>query len=68
MIATAASARGRGLGTDLIAAAVAWFMERNAVAVEVGTQLRNVAAARLYERFGFRLVAGALSFRSMLDK
>jgi dTDP-4-amino-4,6-dideoxy-D-galactose acyltransferase len=68
MIATAAPARGRGVGTDLIAAAVLWFMERNAVAVEVGTQLRNVAAARLYERFGFRLVAGALSFRSMLDK
>jgi ribosomal protein S18 acetylase RimI-like enzyme len=68
MIATAAPARGRGVGRDLIAAAVAWFIERNAVAVEVGTQLRNVAAARLYERFGFRLVDGALSFRAMLDK
>lgn len=67
LIATAAPARGRGLGTDLVTAACAWFRQRHAVAVEVGTQLRNVAAARLYEGCGFRLVAGTLSFRAMID-
>jgi ribosomal protein S18 acetylase RimI-like enzyme len=66
MIATAAAARGCGVGTELVTAASAWFLERKAVAVEVGTQLRNVAAARLYERCGFRVVGGALSFRAML--
>lgn len=68
LIATAAGARGSGTGMHLMVAATAWFMERNAVAVEVGTQLRNVTAARLYERAGFRIVSGALSLRLTVEK
>jgi dTDP-4-amino-4,6-dideoxy-D-galactose acyltransferase len=67
LIASRNTARGRGVGTMLVAAAGEWFRNERAVAVEVGTQLRNVSAARLYERCGFRLVAGALSFRMMID-
>ena len=67
LIASASSRRGRGVGSSLVAAAARWFRNRGAVTVEVGTQLANVAAARLYERSGFRLVAGALSYRKMIE-
>ena len=66
LIATSAQARGRGVGAALIAAAAAWFIDRGAMSAEVGTQLRNRAAARLYERCGFRLTAGALTFRRLI--
>ena len=62
LIAASEHARRRGVGAALVAAAVEWFRAREVAAVEVGTQLRNAAAARLYERCGFRLVGGALSF------
>lgn len=68
LIASSESVRGRGVGMALIAAAGKWFRDEQAAAVEVGTQLRNVAAARLYERCGFRLVAGSLSFRLMIEQ
>jgi dTDP-4-amino-4,6-dideoxy-D-galactose acyltransferase len=68
LIATSESVRGRGVGQALIGAAAQWFRSEEAAAVEVGTQLRNVAAARLYERCGFRLAAGSLSFRRMIEQ
>ena len=67
LIASASPGRGRGAGSALIAAAAQWFSNRGAGTIEVGTQLRNVTAARLYERNGFRLAAGALSFRKMIE-
>ena len=66
LIATADRFQGQGVGAALVAAAGAWFAGRNAGVVEIGTQLRNVPAARLYERCGFRLVGGSLSFRLMV--
>jgi ribosomal protein S18 acetylase RimI-like enzyme len=63
LIATAAGSRRRGVGAALVSAATGWFRSRGATAAEVGTQLRNIAAGRLYEQSGFRLVSGALSFR-----
>ena len=66
LIATAGSARGRGIGRALVAAAAGWCREHDLVSVDVGTQLSNVAAARLYEGCGFRLVAGSLSFRLLI--
>ena len=68
LIGTAAAARGRHVGSALLQTVLNRFAGRDAVAVEVGTQLRNVVAARLYERRGFRLVAGALSFRFMVER
>ena len=66
LIATSERSQGQGIGAALVAAAAAWFRGRQAAAVEIGTQLRNVPAARLYERCGFRLVGGSLSFRLMI--
>jgi ribosomal protein S18 acetylase RimI-like enzyme len=66
LIATSDRFQGQGVGATLVTAAGAWFAGRNASAVEIGTQLRNVPAARLYERCGFRLVGGSLSFRVMV--
>lgn len=67
LIAVDRSARGRGVGAGLVAHAGAWFAGEGAAVVEVGTQVRNVAAARLYEGCGFRLGDSALSFRLMID-
>jgi dTDP-4-amino-4,6-dideoxy-D-galactose acyltransferase len=66
LIATAGSARGRGIGRALVAAAAGWCREHDLVSLDVGTQLSNVAAARLYEACGFRLVNGSLSFRLLI--
>jgi GNAT superfamily N-acetyltransferase len=67
LIAVSGSARGRGVGAGLIGHAGAWFSSARASAVQVGTQIRNVPAARLYESCGFRLADSALSFRLMID-
>jgi GNAT superfamily N-acetyltransferase len=68
LIATTAAARGCGLGGALMMAAVSGAARRSAVTMQVGTQIRNTAAARLYEHCGFRLVAGSQSFRAMLSR
>jgi ribosomal protein S18 acetylase RimI-like enzyme len=67
LIASDESMRGAGIGTMLVSGAAEWFRNEGAVAVGIGTQLRNVVAARLYERCGFRLVSGAMSFRTMIS-
>lgn len=67
LIAVADAARGRGVGTALIAAAGGWFRERDATTVEVGTQLKNLPASRLYERCGFRQIAASLTFRAIVQ-
>ncbi len=56
LIAVAASARSRGLGRLLMGAAHGWLAARGARRVSVVTQADNVAACRLYERCGYRLV------------
>jgi dTDP-4-amino-4,6-dideoxy-D-galactose acyltransferase len=67
LIATAPHARGQGVGPVLIGAARDWCRGQDVETLEVGTQLRNLTAARLYERCGFRLVASSFSFRVMLS-
>lgn len=52
LVAVAAGARGAGAGRALVARLVA----STAGAVEVGTQVANVAALRFYERLGFTAV------------
>lgn len=68
LVATASTARRRGVGRAIVLAAVDWVRERSAVAMQVGTQIRNTAAARLYENCGFRLAAGSQSFRSVVSR
>jgi ribosomal protein S18 acetylase RimI-like enzyme len=68
LIASNVAYRRCGVAAALIAAAARWFHGRGTSPVEVGTQLSNVAAARLYERAGFRMSAGSLSFRKMIER
>jgi dTDP-4-amino-4,6-dideoxy-D-galactose acyltransferase len=66
MVATDASVRRTGVASAATAGALEWFRSNNVAAVEVGTQLRNVPAARLYERCGFRLTDVSLTFRKWM--
>ena len=66
LVATAEWARGRGAARRASSAALHWFTEQGMEFVEVGTQLRNIPAARLYESLGFRLFRTSLTFRKIL--
>ena len=68
LIATASTARRRGIGRAIVTAALDWAGRRSVVAMQVGTQIRNTAAARLYERCGFRLAVGSQSFRAVIAR
>lgn len=66
MVATAARARHAGIASAATMGALDWFAAQGVRAVEVGTQLRNIPAARLYERCGFRLAAVSLTWRKIV--
>ncbi|MCW5978478.1 MAG: GNAT family N-acetyltransferase [Bryobacteraceae bacterium] len=66
LVATAEWARGRGAARRASSAALHWFSAQGLATVEVGTQLRNIPAARLYESLGFRLTRTSLTFRKIL--
>ena len=66
MVATAPEAQGHGVARAATYAALDWFQSRDVRIVEVGTQLRNIPAGRLYETCGFRLVGASLTFRRVL--
>lgn len=65
LVATAARARRRGVGRAMTLAAVDWFRGQGASLVDVGTQLSNIPAARLYESCGFRLAGSSISLRKL---
>ena len=67
MVATKAGARRLGVARALTMEALQWLRERDVGVVEVGTQLRNLAAGRLYESCGFRLAGVSLTFRKLLS-
>ena len=53
LIAVDESARGQGVGSQMIHAAHRWLLGRGARNVEVVTQLDNHKACRLYEKCGY---------------
>ena len=53
LIAVDSSQQGKGLGRQLVEAALDWFTSQNVHRVSVVTQGRNIAAQRLYARTGF---------------
>lgn len=63
LVATARDVRGKGVAKAATFGALDWFREQGVHIVEVGTQLRNIPASRLYESCGFRLVTTSLSLR-----
>lgn len=66
LVATAPEARGAGVGRLLTRAALEWCREQAVDRVEVGTQVRNVAACRLYASAGFEFVHASVSMRLAL--
>ncbi len=67
MVATAARARGQGWALATSLGAVDWFRTNGVQVVEVGTQLRNTAAACLYLKAGFRPTGATFTFRKLLE-
>jgi dTDP-4-amino-4,6-dideoxy-D-galactose acyltransferase len=66
LVATAVRARARRVGYSLTMAALEWFRRSGCETVEVGTQLSNIPASRLYQTCGFRLRATSVSLRRLL--
>ena len=48
--------------------AIEWFKNNKIEIVEVGTQISNIAASRLYESCGFKLISTSLTFRKALKR
>jgi ribosomal protein S18 acetylase RimI-like enzyme len=67
LIAAASDVRGQGVGPLLVGAARDWSRAHDVETLEVGTPVRNLTAARLYERCGFRLVASSFTFRMVIE-
>jgi dTDP-4-amino-4,6-dideoxy-D-galactose acyltransferase len=66
LVATDAAHRGKGAARAATLGALDWFRNHSVDIVEVGTQLRNIPAGRLYENLGFRLAGTSLTFRLLL--
>jgi dTDP-4-amino-4,6-dideoxy-D-galactose acyltransferase len=67
LIAVQEKARGVGVGSALVKAALAWFSAAGATEVRVKTQVTNVNAAVLYERNGFVLDRAELTLTRALS-
>ncbi|MEZ4441047.1 MAG: GNAT family N-acetyltransferase [Polyangiaceae bacterium] len=67
LVGASPSSRGRGVGLALVAGAVSWFHRHGATVVDVGTQVSNVAACRVYQRAGFASVAYGNTFHGWAD-
>jgi ribosomal protein S18 acetylase RimI-like enzyme len=59
-LAVSPTARGQGLGSDLVRASLRWARGHGARSMLVNTQTDNVAAASIYRRLGFNDVPGGL--------
>jgi ribosomal protein S18 acetylase RimI-like enzyme len=66
MVATGDRARRRGAARAVTCASARWLASRGASIIDVGTQIANVPAARLYESCGFRQTGCNLTFRKVL--
>jgi dTDP-4-amino-4,6-dideoxy-D-galactose acyltransferase len=62
LVAVDPQAQGQRVGQRLVAAALRWFAQAGAASVEVGTQVDNLAAVRLYQRAGFQCAAFSHTF------
>ena len=67
LVATAKEARGKGAARRATQAAIAWCQAQGVRLLEVGTQLSNVPAARLYQSAGFRTSAISMTYRKWID-
>lgn len=68
LIAVSTPCRRNGIGETLVGESVSVFHDLGVKSVSVGTQVNNVAAARTYEKFGFRLAQSELTFHKWLEE
>lgn len=62
LIAVDRDVQGRGVGKALMRKALDWFSDKVDI-IEVGTQVRNYPALRLYQKLGFKIVSANFSLR-----
>ena len=67
LVAVSDEFRGRGVGTQLLAASFAEFQRRKCIELSVATQGSNAAAQRLYQAHGFRTRFVRLWFHLWLE-
>lgn len=67
LIAVAGGGRRRGVGSRLAEGAEAVFLRAGMTRTRVVTQARNIAAQRLYQRYGYRTAAAALWLHRWTD-
>lgn len=66
LVATAERGRRLGIAKATTLATLSRLRRHDIAAVQVGTQLSNIGAGRLYESCGFRLSASTLTFRKLI--
>jgi len=66
LVATDRRVRSRDVAKGLLNCVLAWFESEKVDQVEVGTQIMNIPASRLYEKAGFRLRESSFFFRKWL--
>ncbi len=66
LVAVAEAARGFGIGRAMTMEALRWMRGQGVELAEVGTQISNISASRLYEQCGFRLAGSSLTFHKLL--
>ncbi len=63
LVAVSSRRRQSGVARELTRAAIEWFRQAGCAWVEVGTQLANIRASRLYQAVGFKLVGSSVTLR-----
>lgn len=66
LVAVSENAQGLGIAKSMTLASLEWFSDQGAKIVDVGTQLRNLPASRLYIECGFKYVGSSVSFRKLI--
>ena len=66
LFAVKRSWRGHGIGSRLLDAALSRLSSKTS-SVHVATQAQNIAAIRLYERKGFRIIDSEATLHKWLD-
>lgn len=66
LVAVKESGQGGGIGRYMTEWTIDWLRSIGMAVVQVGTQLTNVPAARLYQSVGFRYAGSSFTFRRLL--
>jgi len=67
LVGTSPEFRGQSVAYTLTIESLKWFKRKGIRFVEVGTQISNIPASRLYEKAGFKLINTSLTFRRRVN-